>query len=321
MRSEWLMAMVVAAGLAGCSSEAIEATTGGGGTGGQIERPGTPIDAEPQRAGDPAAGYDALVNNGYVSCGLPYSVYQQFFAPAPAVQQLPGRVGKNATLPYYYTAFSTPTGVDVVAPNCLICHAGMLNGELVIGLGAHDADYTTDPAPQAQLVGQLISDPDEKGEWQKWADRVVALGPHIQAPNRGVTPADNIAAVLIAHRDRDTLAWSNEPLLPLPPAHVVPVDVPPWWRMKKKNAMFYSAAGRGDHARIMMSASALCTDTVEEATQIDSYFPDVRAYILSLEPVVFPATVDEALASDGEAVFETHCAKCHGSYGADESYY
>src|SRR5690349_10219653 len=35
--------------------------------------PGKPIPADEQRAGDPAKGYDALVNNGYVSCGVPYT--------------------------------------------------------------------------------------------------------------------------------------------------------------------------------------------------------------------------------------------------------
>ena len=284
------------------------------------ELPGIVVEAEPQRLGDAQAGYTALVNNGYVSCGLPYSVYQTFFQAAPEHLRLPGRTGNNETLPYYYTAFETPTGVDVVAPNCLLCHAAVFEGQLVIGLGAHDANFTVDQSVQAQAVGGLINDPDEKAEWQKWADRVVALSPYTQAPNRGVTPSDNIAAVLIAHRDRETLAWSNEPLLPLPPEHVVPVDVPPWWRMKQKNAMFYSAAGRGDHARIMMSASALCTDSVQEAEQIDSYFPDVRAYILSLEAPPFPAGVDAALAEEGRAVFETNCAQCHGKYGPDDEY-
>jgi hypothetical protein len=37
--------------------------------------------------------------------------------------------------------------------------------------------------------------------------------------------------------------------------------------------------GRGDHARIMMTASTLCVDTVAEAEAIDAYFPDVRAYL------------------------------------------
>jgi len=136
----------------------------------------------------------------------------------------------------------------------------------------------------------------------------------------GVNPADNLAAVLFAHRDRKTLAWSDEPLMALPPKVTTPVDVPPWWRMKKKNAMFYDGAGRGDQARIMMTASTLCTDDVPDAQAIDAYFGDVRAYILSLEPPPYPLAVDATLAARGQGVFESRCAECHGTYGADATY-
>ena len=33
------------------------------------------IPADPQRAGDPAKGYDYLINGGYITCGLPKSLY------------------------------------------------------------------------------------------------------------------------------------------------------------------------------------------------------------------------------------------------------
>src|SRR5687768_7780631 len=77
------------------------------------------VPAEAQRPGDPEAGYHALVNNGYVSCGLPYSLFAQFFGPAPVEQRLPGREGRNETMPYWQTAFTTASGVEVVAANCL----------------------------------------------------------------------------------------------------------------------------------------------------------------------------------------------------------
>jgi hypothetical protein len=282
--------------------------------------PGTFIEPDEQRPGDAAAGYHALVNNPYVSCGIPYWVYNLAFPNAPANQLLPGRDGENAQLPFAQTHFVTEEGVELVTANCLSCHADYFNGELIVGLGSHSGDFTGDPSLQANVIGNFLTDPAEKAEWEKWVSRVNALAPHIQAPTRGVNPADNIAAVLIAHRDRETLAWSDEPLLPLPPVAVVPVDVPPWWRMQKKNAMFYLGQGRGDHARIMMTASTLCTDSVEEAVAIDGYFPDVRAYIASIEAPSYPWDVDAALASTGALVFTQHCEKCHGSYGETETY-
>jgi cytochrome c5 len=281
----------------------------------------TPIPAEPQRTGDPQAGYHALVNNGYIGCGMPYDVFTQYAGPAPAADRLPGRDGDNATLPWSFSAFTTTSGVEVVSANCLLCHAGHINGKLVVGLGATDIDFTADASGEADLAGNFVTDPMEHVEWAKWDDRMDTVGPNTKTLTVGVNPADNVASVLFAHRDAQTLAWSDTPMLDLPnQGAVVPVDVPPWWRMKKKNAMFYNAAGRGDHARIMMTASTLCTDSVEEAQKIDAFFPDIAAYVASITPPAWPFAVDAAKAAQGKSVFEDNCASCHGTYGADESY-
>jgi len=303
-------------GGAGGTGGAGSGATGGGGSG----LPGTPLEAEAQREGDPTAGYAALVNNGYVSCGIPYSAYSQVFGDAPEDLRLPGRTGHNETLPYNFTAFVTKSGVEVVGPNCLSCHAGHILGKLTVGLGAADGDFTTEPSGQAGLAGVLLSDPAEKAELNKFVSRLKAIAPYIKTTTIGANPADNLAAALFAHRDQKTLAWSDEPLLALPPEHVLPVDVPPWWRMAKKNAMFYVAGGRGDHARIMMTASTLCTDTVDEAKAIDAYFNDVAAFIRAIEPPKYPFPIDGGLAEEGRAVFESVCSTCHGTYGEPPSY-
>jgi mono/diheme cytochrome c family protein len=282
--------------------------------------PGIAIEAEPQREGDPVAGYHALVHRAYVGCGVPYSAYAQVFGPAPVAQRLPDREGKNAEAPYMFNVDTVASGVEVVAPSCLSCHAASFQGQLIVGLGDAQADLTVDNSEQIGLAGLLLTDPTEKAELEKFAERAQTIGPLSTPSTRGVNPAENIAAVLMAHRDRTTLAWSNEPLLGLPPEHVVPVDVPPWWRMKKKHAMFYVAAGRGDHARIMMTASTLCIDEVEQARAIDAYFADVRAFITSIEPPPYPFAIDQGLAAAGERVFAATCARCHGTYGATESY-
>ncbi len=277
--------------------------------------PYTKIEASTQRPGDAAAGYSALVNKGYVNCGIPYSLYSQAFGVAPERERLDGREGRNPDLPYYQTAFTTKSGVEVVSANCLICHMGEINGELVLGLGNNDRDYTIDAAATVNAAASLVTDPAERAEILKFAERMTAIAPYTRTRTIGANPADNLAAVLFAHRDPVTLAWSKTPLLPLPPEIVVPVDVPPWWRMKKKTSMFYVAAGRGDHARIMSTASTLCSDTVAEAEEMDVYFPDVAAYINTLTPPPYPFAVDTALAERGKVEFGKRCAECHGTYG------
>src|SRR3990170_2766672 len=76
--------------------------------------PVTAIPAAEQRPGDPAAGYDVLVNSNYVGCGVPHSAWQRVAGPAPQNLRLPGRTGLNETLQYDFNAFTTASGVTVV---------------------------------------------------------------------------------------------------------------------------------------------------------------------------------------------------------------
>jgi cytochrome c5 len=273
---------------------------------------------EPQRPGDPARGYDKLVQGDYVSCGIPWTAYARVFPPAPASLRLPGRTGHSALLRYDQTAVTTASGVEVVTANCLQCHAAVLQGELVLGLGNANADFTGDPSGMVRMAALLLTDEREKAELRRFVERIEAIAPYTRMATVGANPADNLAAALFAHRDPVTMAWSSEPRIPIPPGPVVPADVPAWWLMRHKSAMFHVAAGRGDHARTMMAASTLCTDDVDEARAIDAYMPDIRAWLLSLEPPPFPGPVDAALAAQGQAIYEGACARCHG--GADGVY-
>ncbi len=308
-----LLAIPFAAIAANCASNATMAQNDAGIDGG-AEHPMS-IASSAQRSGDPAKGYDALVNEGYVGCGMPWTAWSKVIGAAPESQRLSGRRGHSEQLAYNVTAFKTPSGVEVVSPNCLSCHAAMLQDKLVVGLGNSSQDYTSDPAANASLAMFFLTDQVEKDELNKFVSRLQAVAPYTKTETIGVNPADNVAAVLFAHRDRKTFAWSDTPLLALPPKVVVPVDVPPWWRMSKKNAMFYTAAGRGDHARIMTAASTLCVDSVEIAKSIDAYFGDVRAYVASIKPPKYPFAVDETLAAKGQRVFGNQCSRCHGTYG------
>jgi mono/diheme cytochrome c family protein len=278
------------------------------------------VPAAPQRPGDPEAGYRALLNNAYVTCGVPFSAYAETAEPTPDSQRITDREGRNAELPYNLTAHTSASSVELVTSNCLGCHAAYFNGELVIGLGNEHLDFTNDPVLAVEGLGAYVAEGAEAAEWRKWADRINAIAPYMMTDTVGVNPANNLTLALLAHRDPETLAWSEQPLMKPPPENPLPVSVPPWWRMKKKHAMFYNTEGRGDHARFMMLASTTCTDTVEEARGIDAYFTDIRAYLASLEPPAYPFPIDADLAAGGRATFETHCSRCHGTYGDDWTY-
>jgi mono/diheme cytochrome c family protein len=294
---------------------------------------GTPpgyIAPTPQRSGDAQRGYDTLVNFGYVRCGVPYAMYAAYakLFPVKSSDQLPGRTGRNAELPYYLTAYQTKKGVNLVTLNCMVCHSARMHGQLMVGLGETNSDYTSTSGPLTdalvkviQLGGALTLTSDEKAELDRFTHRSTILAPYLATRSKGTNPADSLGAILAAHRDPKTLAWSDTPLIATPDRDPVPLDVPPWWRMGKKNALYYTGFGRNDHARLLMASAMLCTDSTDEADEIDARFPDVQAYIASLRPPRYPGPIDSALAERGRVTFEATCSRCHGTYAPSKVSY
>lgn len=281
------------------------------------------VPAYEQREGNPERGYDILVNRGYVSCGIPARIYDEFFGSGetPDWAKLPGRSPENAELPFNQTRFERD-GIELVSTNCLACHANTLpTGELMVGLG-YEGDYTGNTARLIELGRGLVDEENEREvfEYDRFLERTSAVQPYIRTSTIGVNPADNIANILTAHRDPDTWEWLPEPWFELPEVEPIPLSVPPWWHVKKKNALYYTTIGRGDHARFMMAAALLCTDSVEEARKIDEWFVDVRAFIETVEPPRYPYAIDDAQLARGEEVFDATCSRCHGTYGAAPTY-
>lgn len=284
----------------------------------QYATPGL-IQSSEQRVGDVQKGYQALLGESYVSCGLPERVFRRLQGNAP-VSEAPERTGNADGLPFSVNVFTNDIGVSTVSNNCLTCHGTNLFGELVIGLGNEFQDFTNDASAMVERAGFLVRGEDEQQTWEKYADRVAAISPYSKMHTVGVNPANNLTYALIAHREASTNEWSATPLLEMPPTDPPPVSVPPWWRMAKKPAMFWLGEGRGDHARIMMAAAMLCSDDIDSLKAIDEYAPDIRAYIASIEPPPWPFEIDDELAGKGEAVFTQNCSVCHGSYGDDQEY-
>ena len=280
------------------------------------------IPAYDQRSGDAVAGYDYLVAGDYIKSGIPRDIFTTFFG-SDSNNEL-GRTGDNANINYQYTATNASNGVRIVAPNCLQCHAQKINNELVVGLGNSMYDFTVNQGSGIQLVGAAINQFYGNGSPEQEASEdfikvTSVIGEHLITEVIGVNPADKLAAVLAAHRNPTDLVWTDVPLLPIPEA-VVPTDVPAFWLLKKKNAMFYNGVGRQDFARFMMASNLLTVVDSTEAREVDNNFNDVLAYIMSIEAPEYPENIDMNLADEGAAIFERKCQNCHGQYGANESY-
>ena len=136
---------------------------------------------------------------------------------------------------------------------------------------------------------------------------------------RGVNAANRLTAILVAHRDPNSFVWNPVAGMDLPD-EVVPTDVPAWWMLKKKHAMFYTGLGRGDFGRFLMASNLLTVTDTSESREVDNHISDVLAYINSIEPPKYPRNINKSLARSGEAIFIKNCSKCHGKYGSEEKY-
>ena len=275
-----------------------------------------PIPASPQRSGDAARGYSYLTTGDYIKSGIPYNYF--FLGIPKDTNNYLKRDSLNAVVPHAYTAVKAANGETVVAPNCLECHAQVFEGRLYVGLGNSMIDFTDRRKLNPRAAGLA-----EKMLMQSDVRKYDAALPFLRAMKtisgqlytevRGVNSADRLADVLVAHRDPQTLRWSNEPVIDVS-GKVVPTDTPPWWLLKKKHAMFYNGFGRGDFGRFLMASNLLTVSDSSEAREVDGHFNDVLAYINSIEPPKYPKPINAALAKKGGLIFVQTCAKCHGNH-------
>ncbi len=280
-----------------------------------------PIPPSPQRlGGDIEKGFDYLTTGDYVKGGIPYS----FFMLGMGKQKTNylNRTGRNEKLSHDYTAIES-RGEVLVAPNCMQCHAQVFEDSLIMGMGNTFINFAEDIKTEKNLRAaenlMRMTAPKKFAAAEPFMEVAKTIGPYLHTDVQGVNAADRLAAVLVAHRDPVTFKWSKKALLDIP-EQVVPTDVPAWWLLKKKNAMFYNGFGRGDFGRFLMASNLLTVNDTAESRQVDSHMPDVLAYLYSLEAPKYSKPIDEELAKRGEQVFTVNCSKCHGSYGDIDSF-
>ncbi len=275
-----------------------------------------------QRSGDADAGFNYIVTGDYLKSGIALSYYNLINGKAKTNPL--GRSGKNAEVPYNFNVVKSDNGIDVVAPSCLQCHAQVFNDSLIIGLGNTSLDFSNINKSGSLMVKtatrlmQTFS-PKSYEAAAVFMRSAKTVFPQMQTEVQGVNAADRLATVLVAYRDPVTLEWQDKPTLDIPD-EVVPTDVPAWWLLKKKNAMFYNGLGRGDFGKFLMLSNMLTVKDSAEAAEVSTHFGDVLAYLLTIKAPVYPKAIDQHLAASGRVIFANACSKCHGRYGEDASY-
>ncbi len=190
----------------------------------------------------------------------------------------------------------TRTGIQV---DCMACHGGSIGGQSYVGLPNTQVDYDL-------LFKDLFR-----------ADgRRVPLVPFVISTARGTTNAGMMSVVLLSVRNPD-LSMRRFPLLL--GANLPELDAPAWWGLKHKKTMYQD--GRTPAASVRANMQFLLGEkTLEQFKALEPTFRDIQAYLLSLEPPKYPFPIDASRADRGKTVFETSCARCHGTYGEERSY-
>ena len=184
--------------------------------------------------------------------------------------------------------------------DCLLCHGGSIAGKSYVGLGNTSLEIQAFFEEMAAADGRAPRTPFRFGNV------------------RGTNEAGAMSVFLIGYRQPD-LTLRLKPL-DLDLRDDLCEDVPAWWLLKKKQTMYYTGGADSRSVRSLMQFMMHPLNPPDRFRREEAAFADVRAYLLSLEPPKYPLPVDRPLAARGRGLFETHCARCHGTYGAHPTY-
>lgn len=184
--------------------------------------------------------------------------------------------------------------------DCMLCHGGSIFGKSMIGLG------------NASLDIQAF-----------YEDFGAASGgggktPFVFGNMRGTSEAGAMAVYLFGFREPDLK-------LHLPPHDLgLPLnlceDVPAWWHLRKKKTMYHTGTSDARSVRSIMQFMMTPDNGPKTFAKEEPVFRDIQAFLKSLEAPKYPFPVDTELAHRGEKLFTNHCARCHGTYGAEPTY-
>ncbi|TDH25562.1 c-type cytochrome [Segetibacter sp. 3557_3] len=276
-----------------------------------------------QPPGDPVKGFEYLKSGEYISSGIPAGLYKWIMRDDKRpVYQL---MGYSQNMLIDFNVYTGEHGKKLAAPGCLQCHSTIINDSTIIGLGNSFGYYTTNTSLNLRVAEAAVKAIYGKNSGNYKGSRHIlqagkAVSPLIVTEAWGVNPAERIAEVIAVHRDPRTLSWNGDTSYFPTQQAVIPTDVPAWWLLKKKNAMYYNANGRGSFAKQIMAATLLTLNDTVSANRIHEKMKDVLAYLRQLQPPPYPKAVNNKLVLEGKALFNDNCARCHGTYGKAGSY-
>ena len=192
-------------------------------------------------------------------------------------------------------------------PNCFSCHSGKVAGQHIPGLpNTHYAMQTL--IHESRLTKLRLGKPLATVDY---GSMVMPLG-----ATHGTTNAVIFGVALAMFRDAD---------LNIVPAHQLgqlihhDMEPPPIWHFSKKQRLYIEGFASKGHRPLMQFALDR-TNGPDKFAAWEDDFRDIFAYYESLEPPKYPFPIDAELANQGQRLFNSVCADCHGTYGKSASY-
>jgi len=197
------------------------------------------------------------------------------FAPA---------LSANDGLPMGFRADGANVRVD-----CLVCHAGEVAGQTVVGAGNNRVDlelFIDDLKSLARLVGFPAPNP-----------------PALRTGARGVN--DIIGMTM-------QLALRQGPAPGPVNTEVGFQDAPAWWTLADKTRIYTDGSGPQTAHRTMMATQLAFGATQQDLERLEPEYVALREYLLTLKAPAWPfAAPEPAAVARGRVVFRERCTSCH----------
>ena len=195
---------------------------------------------------------------------------------------------ENGGLPM---GFTRPRGLlglgQGLGNDCLLCHAGTVAGQTIIGLGNSALDMQS-------LYEELAA-----------ADGLDPVMPLSLCNVRGTSEASNFAVYLMQFRDAEL---RHRLPVKYPLCENLCEDIPAWWHFRKKKTIYHLGVADSRSVRTLMPFLLIPGNTAESIKQREPEFAEIRAYLLSLEPPRYPYAIDRTLAEQASRSSSTPAA-------------
>jgi mono/diheme cytochrome c family protein len=186
-----------------------------------------------------------------------------------------------------------------VGTDCLLCHAGRVAGQTIIGLANSALD----------LQGLFEEVYPADGQRLKF--------PFSFSGVRGAIDPVSPVAFLMEFRDLELdlgkpakLGYFKD----------LASDPPAWWLLKKKKTRNWTGSIDANSTRVDMATLLSPLNSGEYVRKQEPAFADIHQFVLTVKAPRYPFAVDQKAAARGLELFTEHCARCHGKYGPGGSY-